>query len=637
MFLTKLINYILLLISVFSLNGLYAKSNNVVDERISKTKIEGVSNKNLSIDSSITLLKIKKEKTEKSNNCEDYLKTVADLGRLYILKSDPIEVIKLTEELFSSPLKCHITKPEIYLNCANSYSQLGDFKRTLVLIDSAIAITRNDTTDLIRVYFQAGFIWSEFPKSLQSIGYKNALEYFSKAEKLLDNQKNTKNYVIFLNDEADIYLRMKLWNKSLEKLKMAKNICIKNKFVFELKACLLTEAEVYYSIQNYSRCLKTIEEIQKIKLDIPFRAMTIDITILLAKTYNKLKEHKLALETLNSIDENELINQNIFPTLQDYYEVKSEIYGEINDFKKALYFYKKYKSIQDSIMNESTVLSIQYWEFKSKSSEKNKMLFEREKLIHQQEKLLSRKNQWILILVFFAVISLMAFIGFNLFQKQRKKQNQNYQKTELYKAISSTEQAERARIAKELHDSVAGMLTIAGMNLMEAKRNNFNNESQLDKIQLLINNSTVELRKSIHNLLPSSLDNNDLVNAVELYCSEINYSNNLIIDIETKGDFKKLDPLWSLSLYRIIQELLNNIIKHAKATHSLIILEINNNSLQMFIEDNGVGFILNNVMTQNHLGLKNVIDRVIKLGGTIHIDSQENIGTSIEIKFNVIV
>ena len=202
------------------------------------------------------------------------------------------------------------------------------------------------------------------------------------------------------------------------------------------------------------------------------------------------------------------------------------------------------------------------------------------------------------------------------------------------KAILEAEENERKRIASDLHDGVGQIMSAAKMNLsaMEAEIP-FATEEQkkvYEKVLKLVDEGCKEVRSVSHNMMPNALVKAGLASAVKEFVNQID-ARVVKTDFYTEGLDNKLEKNVETVLYRIIQECVNNVIKHAKATHLDISLIKDNDGVAVTIEDNGIGFDSSNKNNFNGIGLKNIQTRVEFLKGTVEWNSSVGKGTLVAI------
>jgi len=199
----------------------------------------------------------------------------------------------------------------------------------------------------------------------------------------------------------------------------------------------------------------------------------------------------------------------------------------------------------------------------------------------------------------------------------------------LLEAQLNGEETERARTARELHDGVASVLSAAKISILNAAVTG-REKKALPEIGELIEVAVREIRSISHNLAPEFLLREGLACAVESFCQRVK-GGELSIDFYLIGDIPRFERSVELTLYRIVQEAVTNIIKHSGATEGIVQLEGNGNMLRITVEDNGIGFN-KNTLSGKGLGLSGLTCRVSKVGGTIEIRSSPGNGTTIYIE-----
>jgi signal transduction histidine kinase len=195
---------------------------------------------------------------------------------------------------------------------------------------------------------------------------------------------------------------------------------------------------------------------------------------------------------------------------------------------------------------------------------------------------------------------------------------------------------ERNRLARELHDSVTqiifGMTLSAQAARILIDRNPARAAAELDHLQALAQNALAEMRSLIQELHPHTDTEKGLVPALRQLVAKRKSSGELTVDLQLKGD-RRLSANIDAELFRIAQEALNNIVKHAQTDHAVIKLDLENaNRVFLSIEDAGVGFDPFQMgLLPGHLGLTSMQERVEALGGTLEIDSHPGKGTRLRV------
>lgn len=331
----------------------------------------------------------------------------------------------------------------------------------------------------------------------------------------------------------------------------------------------------------------------------------------------------------------EMKNSNLISYV---YKKLSEIAAQKNNFKEAYNFQTKYTLLNDSLFNlkrTEQIADIQA-RYESEKKEKENVLLlknnkEKELHISQQRVQLS-----ILVGIMFALI-LTAGLFYN-WNKLRQQQilNDEIQSQERLrlKSIIDSQEGERQRIAAELHDGLGQVLSAARINLASIDDKNLK-DPKVDQVLELIDRSCRELREISHNMMPSSLINTGLVPAIRELALRLNSSELLQMEVVEDGITERIKHEIEINLYRIIQELITNIVKYANATEIQIQIIKENEVLTMMLEDNGVGFDKEILLSSTGNGWYNIQSRTRLLNGQIEIDSQIGNGTVVTLSIPV--
>jgi signal transduction histidine kinase len=205
-------------------------------------------------------------------------------------------------------------------------------------------------------------------------------------------------------------------------------------------------------------------------------------------------------------------------------------------------------------------------------------------------------------------------------------------------SILKGQEDERNRLAQDLHDGLGGMLSGVKLTLSAMKGNIILPEEGgrlFTKAFELLDNSIGEMRRVAHNMMPEALVKLGLQQALQDYCDGINESKILLINCEFHGLENRIDSSTEIIIYRIVQELINNIIKHANAGNALVQVIRKETELNITVEDDGKGFVKEDIAALTGAGLKNIQSRVDYLKGELDIKSTPGLGTSVHINCNV--
>ncbi|MCB0697013.1 MAG: sensor histidine kinase, partial [Chitinophagaceae bacterium] len=256
-----------------------------------------------------------------------------------------------------------------------------------------------------------------------------------------------------------------------------------------------------------------------------------------------------------------------------------------------------------------------------------------------QEFQLTRKNYMLTgIAALFIALTLLSYSWYKRYQLKQSAALQAAvmkQQELATKAIIEAEENERQRIAGDLHDGVGQMMSAAKINLSTVSDGiTFASEEQRTRFEnalKLVDDSCSEVRTVSHNIMPNSLLRNSLAAAVRTFINKID-QHVLKINLHTEGLNEKLDENIEIMLYRVVQECVNNVIKHAKANILDISLIKDGHEISVTIEDNGIGFDTTDKTKFDGIGMKNIASRIQYLKGTVEWDSGRNKGTVVSIQ-----
>ncbi|MBC5839792.1 MAG: sensor histidine kinase [Flavobacteriaceae bacterium] len=244
--------------------------------------------------------------------------------------------------------------------------------------------------------------------------------------------------------------------------------------------------------------------------------------------------------------------------------------------------------------------------------------------------------------LFFIILAagLILFFFFSrkkIIQKELEKKNLEiqYQREQL-RAILITQETERKRIAQDLHDDISSKLNVVSLNSHLLNKKNLTSDETFEISTNIIELTAKALqstRRIAHDLLPPVLDRFGLDAGLDELCSEYNATNSVIVTYKNTIAFEDMAKDKSLHLFRIVQELINNSIRHGKAKSIAISFEMIDGSKICNYTDDGVGFDTNDIRNQNGLGMKNIQSRVDFLNGSITIKSTYNKGVAIILHF----
>jgi two-component system, NarL family, sensor kinase len=523
----------------------------------------------------------------------------------------------------------------ILSNYATLYSAKGQ-------MDSAVA----KYLAAIKIYEKLGEEEMNFnPYNNLSVSYvemnekEKGLQYGIKAYELAIKMNDSTKQVWALNNIVSAKLQLKMYDNVI--LDLQKNLTISNALenysnigaTCDLFAQYYNEKEKNYdaAISYYKQAIdaeikdgneydlaKTYQNIGSVfvlKKDFANANKYLDLALSLAKKLEVLDIQKYATETLIANEEAQ------------------------GNYKAALAYTKQNIAIVDTlnkIHNKDKVLEL---ETKYETEKKETQL----KL--QQSTIKQKSTLNILFGSIAAAILGLSLFGFKNYKNKQTLQQQKIAELETQQQLTATEavlkgeEQERTRLAKDLHDGLGGMLSGIKYSFNTMKGNMImtpDNAQAFERSMDMLDSSIKEMRRVAHNMMPEALVKFGLDTALKDFCNEIQKSGALQISYQSIGlQNEVIDQTVGITVYRIVQELINNTMKHAMAKTAIVQVTKSNNQLSVTVEDDGKGFdtaIINNPVG---MGWSNITNRVEFLKGKLDVDSQHGKGTSVHIEINV--
>ncbi|NAS32172.1 hypothetical protein GTQ40_14395 [Flavobacteriaceae bacterium R38] len=336
-------------------------------------------------------------------------------------------------------------------------------------------------------------------------------------------------------------------------------------------------------------------------------------------SYQKLMDmHNLALS--NMIKVNDMIVKMKNKDLE--VEIKRELAElyELNNLPKKSYeTYKEYTRLKDSVFNISKTNTLLYYETLYETERKEKELVTKEASIQLLKKDSEIKNRVLLLtIVGLSLLFTIIYLYRNKLYLIRSKQLQEGFSQQLL----AHQEDERKRISKDLHDGL-------GQSLLLIKNKIVLSEDENTKS--MVNNVIEEVRSISKALHPFQLEELGLTKAIENIINQLDEHTDIFISSEIESVEGLFSPEQEVNIFRIVQESLNNIIKHADAKAAKIEIQKTKKQIHLIIKDNGKGFDFSKKYNDfSSLGLKTLKERTKFLEGTMKVDSEKNKGTKIE-------
>lgn len=323
------------------------------------------------------------------------------------------------------------------------------------------------------------------------------------------------------------------------------------------------------------------------------------------------------------------------------YTMLAAIYRAMGRTSDALYCMDTLLMLKDTLAATDAKKAVGTIEIKYNAAEKDKELAQNQLLIARQKSKIVQKNIWITGVC--AGILILAMLSAVLYRNARTRQQLHEEVVRtlekektigVLKGMMEGADNERSRIARDLHDGIGGMLSAAMMRIRSIKHEHaaIATVAAYTEGMEMLGSMGDEIRKTAHNLMPDVLLKQPLAETLEGYCNAMQMDNGVAIVFHSFGMLDDLPQNIKLNVYRIVQELVKNVVQHAGATQALVQLVRQAHMLTITVEDNGKGFASGN---GNGMGLNNLRTRVSSMNGVVEIDTAEGKGTSVFIELEI--
>jgi two-component system, NarL family, sensor kinase len=532
------------------------------------------------------------------------------------------------------------------------FSQKEDFGKATGYFLEALKIEekRKDERRIASLNAEMGKIYiylEKFPVSLQYLNH--ALELY---EKLHDTIDMGRTFIVI----GLLHLSRRFCEKRTEKQMTEDGLTAigyyeKARRLFAKKGneegeigCLANIGGAYNDLKNPKLALpyllKTYEYYKKTN---NWKNICIELRDL-GRTYNLLKQYDQSVFYLKQCIE---VSQKMKFTegLQFVYEDLAQTYDNAHDYKNARNYYVRYMILRDSIYNSTKSQQIFELETKYQTEKKEKEIIS---LNLEKKKRVLFLYSLVTLIVFLSLIGIFLVLRNRsrriLAEQQvriREQEIKQLEKENLLLATQSVlegEEAERQRLARDLHDGLGGLLSGVKLSLNNMKGNVIlTNESVNDFNHAigLLDTSIKELGRVAHNMMPEVLVKLGLKDALSDFCNNMDASNTMNIRFQFIGEFVRVEQKLEIGVYRIIQELINNAIKHSGANEVIVQMVQETNRLCMIVQDNGKGFDITAAQQGKGIGLNSIRSRVESLYGRIDISSSAGKGSEFIIEFDL--
>ncbi len=580
--------------------------------------------------------------SKKINNSYQYLAALNDYGNLYITsgKYDTAQIIFKDLLTKTNKQTSYKLTGSVLANLGNIYKNQNKFILAQEQYMKAIDLfeKNKDTPRLTRLYGNMQVVFFDLRQD------KQAIEYAEKMYSLAKKNNNKEDIVTALVNLSNSYSRTKEHSKAIALLKESLPLAIELDNTYFL-------CNIYYNLganevelKKYDAAISYLNKAAALARTLSNTAELGSVLTQTGRAYSGKGNYPVAISFYHEA-EPILINGNRRNEIKELYLNIAETQKLAGNSAEAYNYLYKYAQLKDTIYDDATSAKIAELEINYQTAKKEKDILQlRQESKSKTDSIQKTRTITYILMGSFLTLLLISFLSYRnykqkqLLQQQQIKQLQNEKLLLATESILKGQEDERSRLAQDLHDGLGGMLSGVKLTLSAMKGNIILPEESarlFTKAFEQLDSSIGEMRRVAHNMMPEALVKLGLQQALLDYCDGINPANGLNIKCEFHGLENRLQNTTEIIVYRIVQELLTNIIKHAGAGNVLVQVIKKGTELDITVEDDGNGFNKEEGFLKNGAGLKNIQSRVDYLKGELDIKSAPGKGTSVHINCTV--
>lgn len=467
--------------------------------------------------------------------------------------------------------------------------------------------------------------------------YDRAIEYGKKGIDAGERYHDTKSMLISMNNLGNCYMETGRYHEAIDLFTRQKEIGKQIHRKRSVELALVNLGMAWFDLGDAANMKKIADEVRAYEpnfnrddaSNLSYVHLIYGYDYTLARKYDAAKkEYLISLDLAQKDSLSALIEQN--------YVALATIAFAKSDFVRGNY----YQLLSDFVNNSIKRTELSEYgadlEKKYETEKKEAQIAAQQEKIKQHTLITATAIAGAIILLLALILVYRNYVIKQKLQQQRISELETEKQLAATEAILKGEEQERTRLAKDLHDGLGGMLSGIKYGFQAIKQNMILTPENADAFERsidMLDNSIREMRRVAHNMMPENLVKFGLDTALKDFCADIDTSGVVSIHYQSIHlDEASLPQLTSITLYRIVQELINNVLKHAAATTILVQLSKMDDQITITVEDNGCGFDPAALHSTKGMGWSNIYNRVEYVKGKVDIHSAPGEGTSVHIE-----
>ncbi len=526
-----------------------------------------------------------------------------------------------------------IVRSEVYSNYSISLDK--DFEKAIDYNIKAIDLVKDNDSVVCKIYYNQGVLY--FQNNLKA----PAKKYFKLGYEKSVTGGYTRLEGVAARALAYIYRQEQQVDSAKIYLERALALCERTKSPETCYGIHVELGEFYDGLKQHKKAKAAFLKANEYALVRKKRFDILSSYIMLGRHESQQENYEEASGYFEEFERLFKQEEPVFYVGVNAYESWSELEAKRGNYSRSNTLLKTAMRFKDSLYSHQNKESLAAADAKYETAKKDKEIAKQNLRLQAKENdLLKKKNQFNLALGAGMVLVLLS-LGLWLFFRQRQTLKNNEimaleAKQELLKleALIDGEEKERNRLAQDLHDGINGDLAVIKYKISSIEAVSLSPKEQLshtDAVEML-DHAVEEIRRISHNLAPPSLHNFDLIEAIQQFCLTQNAAHPVNISFQYFGNKLALKKENETAIYRIVQELVNNTIKHSQATEALVQINNRGHQLTITVEDNGKGF--DPKSPSKGIGLQNIRSRVDFLKADLDLNSGAR-GTTFSIEIDL--
>lgn len=519
-------------------------------------------------------------------------------------------------------------------NASIQASYQGNYQQALSYSYKALSLLEQykEDTKLVTLKIQ---VYNSIGSMLQYLDQtEQALAYLNTGIKLAIKHNNKSDLAQLYINTGGAYRGKRDWTAAEAYYRKAIALCKQTDTVFRLHVAYLSMAALHMNQEQEDSALVYLNKAASMSNENAYMSVATPY-LMIGRIYFNKKNYKLAASYgQKALDAG--VKTGAKQTICDAHGLLADVYNQQRLWQLAFehqFFYTKYK---DSLVNEKVLSNINQLNTKWQVKEKDKQLAIQKLSLNLQQSRIKSKNFLLGSISAFALLALLFAFFLRRNYKNKQKMQESQSEITRLKAILEGGEKERKRIAIDLHDGIVSQLMAVKMNLSTARSQlqYINRESSADFDQSIryLDETMQDVRITAYNLSAETVLRHGLPVALERFCESMGRNQSTEIIFQAYGHTPPANQQLILSAYRIVQELLQNALKHARAQRILVQLNQEQDMLAITVEDDGCGFDPDPEQMKG-MGLSNLADRVKAFNGNLSIQSGAK-GSTFYIEFH---